>query len=238
MDLLLGDHVVEHVGVGAGRVHHGPGLEGPDGGDHLPVAVLQLLEVGHLGVAQELGAVHGRVLRIGHGQLIGTNDAAGANQQSFLSFAAYVGLPLSELCFVDDPKLAPDAVLPALIQQLFQRRVAFLTKGNHQRGVPLYGHVQLLVELIEHGVAQDVELGLKGAGFRIVAAVDDGGVGLALPVADIVGLFQQQHLGLAAHELSGCAATHHTAADDDHIVNLVHLFSPFTYLLWPSQRRT
>ena len=223
VDLPLGDHVGELVGIGAGGVHHGPGLEGTHRGDHLPVTVGELAKLGHLGVAQELGAVHGGVLREGHGQLIGANDAAGSHQQGLAGGAAHVGLPTAELLLVDDPELAPAAVLDALIEELLQSGMIVLVEGDHQGGVPLHRHFQFFMDLVEHGVAQDVILCLQGVWLAIVSAVDDGGVGLALPVADIVGLFQQQRLRLIPGQLPGDGTTHHAAADDDHIIHRIHL---------------
>ena len=238
MDLPLGDHVVEDVGVDPGGVHHGSRLKGARGGNHLPMAVGKLADGGHLRVAPELRPVFRRVLRKGHGQLVGADDAAGSHQQGFLGFLPHVGLPLPQLRLVDDPQLPPAAVLAALLQELLQGGMVLQAEGHHQGGVPLHGHVQLLVNPVEHGVAQHVELGLQGAGLGVIPAVDDGGVGLALTVADIVGLFQQQRLDPVPGQFPGNATAHHAAADDDHVIHFVHLSQPFfTYLLWPSQRR-
>ena len=238
MDLALRDHVIDHVRIGAGSVHHCPCLESTCGRCHLPVTVFQFFDFSNLGVAQEFGAVLRRVFGKSNGQLIGTNDAASTDQQGFLGFAPNVWFTTTQFFLVDDTQFAANAVLNALLQKLFKSRMIVQIEGDHKRRIPLHRYVQLFVELIKHGVAQHVELCFQSPGLCVVSAVNDGGVCFALSVANIVCFFQQEYLRRIARQLAGRSAAHHAAADNDHIIQFAHFMLSFINLLWPSQKHT
>lgn len=79
------------------------------------------------------------------------------------------------------------------------------------------------MHLLEHGVALYVEFCLQRMGLAVIAAVDNGGIGLALPIADVVGLFQQHGLCLEPGEKPRHGTAHDTAADNDYIIHSTYL---------------
>ena len=61
--------------------------------------------------------------------------------------------------------------------------------------------------------------------------MDDGGVGFALAVADVLGLFKQRDGKAEARKLARRGAAHHAAADDDDIIMIHRIYLHFFFAL-------
>jgi Na+/alanine symporter len=85
--------------------------------------------------------------------------------------------------------------------------------------VVLVGHMELLGCLKEHADAGGVELCLQRARFRVIAAVDDAGVGLCGTHGHVVVLFKQANRQLILAQFPGHHAADDTGANDRYIIN-------------------
>ena len=104
--------------------------------------------------------------------------------------------------------------------QGFQLRLT--ERQNVAAGLP-ERHVQPSAKLRHQPVPLHIQPRHVRAGMGVVARVDDGGIGLAGTVCNVVALFQHRHGQLVARQLVSARRTDDAAADDDDIVHNFHL---------------
>ena len=221
---VVGDHVVDLVGIDAGGVDNDPGLKIALDGLDLPAAV-DGHDAGDFRVKLELCAVGGGILGQGVVQAEGADDGAGGGVEGRHSLVGNVGLHLDQLFPLDDAQVA-DTVGNAVFVELHQVGTVILGKHDDQGAVALVMDVQILGKLLHHFAALDIELGHQGAVGRVEACVDDGGIGLGGAAADVLVPVDDEDIRLLAGQFTGNGAAGNTCADDDNIYQVT--FTPLS----------
>src|SRR5699024_1777921 len=173
----------------------------------------QSLDGGDQAAAVQFHTVLDGGLDHGQGKAPGIDDAGGGGVQSAADFGGEGGLHGAGFLPGQQPQFR-HAVGHAPAVQRFQRGPALGGEANHQRAAPAEGHVQLLADLGGHAVALHVQGGHEGAGFGVVARVDDGAVCLGGAVGHIVAGFQHGGAQAVARQPVGGGGAHNAAADD------------------------
>ena len=78
--------------------------------------------------------------------------------------------------------------------------------------------VQVSGRFIEETDALGVQLRFQGARLRVIAAVNDAGVGTGSAHGNIVFLFQQTDTQIVPAQLSGCHTADHTGTDNGNVI--------------------
>ena len=220
---VVRDHVVDHVGVHARRVHDDLRLQVALVGMHNPAA-LNLRQARNDGVKLELDAVLRRILRQREGQAKRADDAAGRRVQRSDRVVADVRLHGHQLVALDDAQ-SLDAVLHAVLVQLHQVRAILLAEHDDEAAVLDVMEVQLLGQPGHDAAAFDIQLRHQAAVRRIVAGVNDGAVGLGGAAADVLLALDHEHIGLLARQLAGNRAAGNASADNDDIRHVHYSFA-------------
>ena len=79
------------------------------------------------------------------------------------------------------------------------------------------GDVEILADLIVHGVSGNNEAALKSAGLCVVTCVDDCGVGLRSTTTDVRALFNNGNVELILGKLTREGRAYGTCANDDNV---------------------
>ncbi len=183
-----GGHVVDFVALYAGGVDHKAGFHGTTVRLD-PVAAVDLCKAGHFGAAAQLHAVDDRRFRKRQGVFPGGNDAGAGRVQGADHLGADQGVHLPDLVAGEDLKAGHPVLYAPLIEGL-NGGPFFFRKGQHEGTDPRKGNVQVLAQLLCHGVAGYVQTGHQGAGLGIVPGVDDRAVGAGSAHGDVVFLFK------------------------------------------------
>ena len=168
---------------------------------------------GHdLRVEEELRAVRRRVLGVPESQLVGAADAAGRRPQRGDGGAGDVRLAAAKLVAGDD--LSRHPVLLAARLELGQGLLVFRVERQDKRPVAAERDLQLAAHVLEHAVAEDIELRLVRTGLRVETGVDDRAVGLGRALGDIAPRLQDEDVQVVAGQLARDCAAHHSRAND------------------------
>ena len=71
--------------------------------------------------------------------------------------------------------------------------LALLAKADHQRAGAAEGYIKLMAEPVKTPIALAAQLHFAGAGFGIIAGIDNSGISLGNAGANIAVPFQQRH---------------------------------------------
>ena len=114
---------------------------------------------------------------------------------------------------------AVDAVFEAAVVELIQNRLFFgCAEGDHQRTVVFVMDIQLPGRFIKKANALGIHPGLQGAGFRVISAVNDAGVGTGGTHGNIVLFFQKTHPQIIPAQFSGCHTADHAGTDNGNVI--------------------
>ena len=205
------------IRIAAGTVQQPGALHGLPGGGGDGEAVL-LLNADNLKVSLQLHAIVHGVADGGNGQVIGADDARIGHIQGFADLFGQVRLHLAGFLSGDQPD-AVDAVFKAAVVELFQNCLFFgCAEGDHQRTVVLVMDIQLPGRLIKKANALGIHPGLQGAGFRVISAVNDAGVGTGGTHGNIVLFFQKTHPQIVPAQFSGCHTADHAGTDNGNVI--------------------
>ena len=205
------------VGVNAGGVDNGFGLQGVFNGDNLPAAV-DFLHIGHFTVKLELNTVLGGIFRQGEGQAERTDDSTGGCIEGGhgvvgdVGFHGPQGIPLQNLQLLY-------AVFQAVFIQRHQCRTVFFAHHDHQRAVVFIVKIQFFGKLRHHPAALDIELCHQGTMLGVIACMNNGGIGFGSSAAHVFGTLDNQNLSLLAGQFPGNGAAGDTCADYDYIIH-------------------
>ena len=178
----------------------------------------------HARVKAEFDAVGRGVLRQRDRQAEGADNRARRRPQRGHDILRHGGLHRAQPLARENLKPL-DAVFLAPVQQLTQLRQAGFLEAQHQRTAAAVGEVQLAAELFHHPAALHVEARLLRSRHRVEACVDDGGVGLARPGADVLIALYETDLPCVAAQLTRHRAADHAAADHHGIPHRKHSLS-------------
>ena len=153
-------------------------------------------------------------------QFIGAADASGLRQKGADGVGADKRFPFTQLRTSDDPQTR-DTILPTPGEQLLQAGLLFVGKGQDERRVAQKWRTQLAAPGFEELVAPDVEASLQGSLLRVIAAVDDGTVGLGGPFGDVLRLIEHGDGQIVTGQLPGDGGADDSGADDGDIQHVV-----------------
>jgi len=174
-----------------------------------------------LGFQQQLYAVLQRIFGGGNHRTEGIYQAGSGQPQRPADLRTELRLAAQGF-FCREDFHARHAVLLAAGIQVVQFGALFGANCHNIAAAALKGNAQFRRHLVPHGVGAAVHLGLQRAGDGVVPGVNNGRVGRGRPHANIRFLLNQQHLELIPRKLAGCHTAHHTAADDDDVVDVAH----------------
>ena len=129
------------------------------------------------------------------------------------------GHPAIHLVGRDDfARVVPVAL--GLVPQGGQRVTLLVGPCDEQRAGALHGDADLLGVLTEKVVAARDQSGFQGSGSGVEAGVQQGGVGLAGAVTDVVAPLDQRHGQSRARQCAGDGASDDSRADDRDVADL------------------
>ena len=220
------------VGVDARAVHDSPGnklapvsARNPVGERRVRHVVARRRDAGdvhHLRVEEELGAVRRGVLGVAKGQLVGAADAARRRPERGGRLGRDVRLAAAQLVLRD--YLRRDAVLLAARLEFRQRRLVFRAECEDERAVAPERNFQFAADVLEHAVAEDVELRLVRPRLRVKSRVDDGAVRLGRALGDVAPRLEDGDIQVPARQFPRRRAAYHARANHDDIG--FHHFNP------------
>ena len=173
MDLILRYHVVERIGIHAGRVDDRACLIFAVVGANMPDALCILFEFFHIGIEAEVDTVLVRILRKTDRKAERADDAGRRRIER-------------TLCLIGDVRLHGQRLFPAQKSHAFhtigdspvvqfpESAETVLIYADNQGSVPLKGNIQILRYLIHHLVAAYIHLRHHGTRHAVIAGMNDG----------------------------------------------------------------
>ena len=107
--------------------------------------------------------------------------------------------------------------------KLLQMGLFSLRKGQHHGAAGIIGHIQPLAQHPGQLHSPHVEPGHQAARYRVIARMENGGVGLGGAHGYIVLPFHYGHLQLVSGQLKGCSRAGNTTADHKNIIHIPNL---------------
>ena len=166
--------VVDEVGIDAGSIHNGLGVEGLLPCRHGP-GIAFAGNLGYGRVETELHAIGGGVLRERYREAERVNDAARGGPKRAHGFVCDVGLHGNKLRAINDAQVRHAVGLATSTQHLKAVHIGF-AHAYHERTIVYDGEVELLCPFVHQAVALDVEHRHERFRLRVKARVHDGGV--------------------------------------------------------------
>ena len=106
----------------------------------------------------------------------------------------------------------------------------FLTAGGNIRPHRFIVQAEILAELWIQSRPFHVELCLQGSRLRIIAGMDDGGVGHRRPVGDIIFFFNDCNAQMTGGKIPGKHSAGNPRPDNHNIIHIMKYLSFFTLL--------
>ena len=207
----------------AGAVHHPAGCKLPSGGGDTPVPVSAPAQAGDPTAEVVVHPVVVGVLRQGDGQAEGVHNAAVGGEHGKLPH--HRRHQLVKLRLVHQTQALHPVGLP-LGDGAPQVLQVLLCVAHQHLAAALEGHVQLPGQLSHELVALHAQSGLQRAGVVGEAPVDHPGVAPAGLIAHVQIFLQYADFQAVPAHFPGNGAAHHAAADDQHIIKLLHIHPP------------
>ena len=207
----------------AGAVHHPAGRKLPSGGGDAPVPVSVPAQAGDLTAEAVVHPVVVGVLRQSDGQAEGVHNTAVGGEHGKLPHHRR-HQPV-ELRLVHQAQALHPVGLP-LGDGAPQVLQVLLCVAHQHLAAALEGHVQLPGQLSHELVALHAQPGLQRAGVVGEAPVDHPGVAPAGLIAHVQIFLQYADFQAVPAHFPGNGAAHHAAADDQHIIKLLHIHPP------------
>ena len=189
------------------------------------MAAALLLEPGELGAEPKLHASGDRLEGECQHGAPGVDDRLSGDLEPAKCAGAELRLALAQLLGTEQPCLEV-AVLLGLLLELGERGELLLAPGDQDGTRGLDGDAGRHGIVAQQSVALADEAGFEAAGHAVEARVQQCGVGLGDPVADLVAALQDHDLELVAGELAGQRRADDPCAHDGHVVDLLGVAHP------------